>query len=119
METILVQDKDDAVLDVLSLALQEEGFEVISVNTCDEKKILELIDQQRPHVVMLDIRMSDQDCIDVCKLIKLKYPHLPVIALSCNNNVHEQYNTNGFDGYIKKPFDLDLLYKIIRKHISG
>ena len=118
METILVQDKDDAILDVLTLALQDEGFEVISVNTCDEEKILELIDKQRPHAVMLDIRLSDQDCIDVCKLIKSKYRHLPVIALSCNNNVHEEYDKHGFDGYIQKPFDLDLLYKVIRKHIS-
>lgn len=118
METILVQDKDDAVLDVLTLALQEEGFEVISVNTCDEEKILELIDKKRPHVVMLDVRLSDEDCINVSKLIKRKYQHLPVIALSCNNNVHEEYDKHGFDGYIKKPFDLDLLYKIIRKHIS-
>jgi DNA-binding NtrC family response regulator len=119
MDTILVQDKDDAILDVLTLALQDKGFEVISVNTCDEEKILELIDKQRPHAVMLDIRLSDQDCIDVSKIIKKKYPHLPVIALSCNNNVHEEYDKHGFDGYIKKPFDLDLLYKILRKHISG
>ncbi|ETZ23082.1 response regulator [Pedobacter sp. V48] len=118
METIIVQDKDESILDVLTLALEQEGFEVISVNTCDEKKILELIDKQRPHAVMLDIRLSDQDCIEVCKMIKLKYPHLPVIALSCNSNVHEQYHEDGFDGYIQKPFDLDLLYKVIRKHIS-
>ena len=45
METIIVQDKDKAILDVLTLALEEEGFEVISLNTCDEKKILELIDK--------------------------------------------------------------------------
>ncbi|MNL25074.1 putative transcriptional regulatory protein TcrX [compost metagenome] len=117
MDTILIQDKDEAILDVLTLALEDEGFDVISVDACNEKKVLELIDKQRPHVVMLDIRLSDQDCIDVCKLIKLKYPHLPVIALSCNNNVHDEYNKLGFDGYIRKPFDLDLLYKIIRKHI--
>jgi len=118
METIIVQDKDESILDVLTIALQQEGFKVISVNTCDKTKILELIDKQRPHTVMLDIRLSDQDCIEVCKLIKLRYPQLPVIALSCNSNVHEQYRKDGFDGYIQKPFDLDLLYKVIRKHIS-
>ena len=119
METIIVQDKDKAILDVLTVALEMEGFEVISLSTCDEKIILDQIEKTRPHVVMLDIRLSDQDCIDVSKLIKKKYPHLPVIALSCNNNVHEDYDKNGFDDYIKKPFDLDLLYKILRKHLAG
>jgi hypothetical protein len=42
-ETILVQDKDGAILDVSTLATKDEGFEVIPVNTCDEEKILELI----------------------------------------------------------------------------
>jgi len=118
METIIVQDNDETILDVLSVALKSEGFEVISIDTCEEEVILDLIDKVRPHVVVLDIRLSDQDCIEVCKLIKRKYPHLPVVALSCNSNISEQYDKLGFDGYIEKPFDLDLLYKILREHIT-
>lgn len=55
----------------------------------------------------------------MCNQIKAKYPHLPVIALSCNNNIHEVYSKFGFDDYISKPFDLDLLYRVLRKHISA
>ena len=117
METIVVQDNDETILDVLTLALENEGFEVISIDTCEEQVILDLIDKVRPHVVVLDIRLSDQDCIEACKLIKRKYPHLPVVALSCNSNISEEYDKLGFDGYIKKPFDLDLLYRVLRKHI--
>jgi DNA-binding response OmpR family regulator len=118
METIIVQDKDAAILDMLSSALEMEGFEVVSLNTCDEKIILEQIDKTRPHVIMLDVRLSDQDCINVTKIIKQKYAHLPVLALSCNDNVDKDYDKHGFDGYIKKPFDLDLLYRILRKHLG-
>jgi DNA-binding response OmpR family regulator len=53
----------------------------------------------------------------MCKLIKAKYPNLPVLALSCNNNIHDIYSLYGFNDYIKKPFDLDELYAILRKHI--
>ena len=117
METILIKDGDEAILDVLTTALEMEGFEVVSVNTCDEKIILRQIAEKRPHAVILDIRLSEQDCIDACKVIKQQYPHLPVIAISCNANIHEQYDKQGFDDYIKKPFDLDLLYRILRKHV--
>ncbi len=116
METIVVQETDATVLDMLTVALEMEGFEVFSLTDGDEN-YLDLIDQVRPHVVMLDYRHSGQTCIRLCQEIKEKYPHLPVLALSLNNNIHQEYDKYGFDGYIKKPFDLDLLYRILRKHI--
>jgi hypothetical protein len=42
-----------------------------------------------------------------------------VIALSCNYNIDKLYGENGFDDYIRKSFDLDLLYSILRKYIPG
>ena len=66
---------------------------------------------------MLDYPLHGERSLLVCQHIKEKYPHLPVIASSCNYNIHQEYNKFGFDGYIEKPFDLDLLYQILRKHI--
>ena len=91
-----------------------EGFEVISRNTCDEHIILDQIEKAGPHEVILDVRLSGQDCIKVSRLIKQKYQHLPVIALSCNSDIDKDYDKHGFDGSIKKPFDQDLLYGILR-----
>jgi len=116
METIIVQDTDEAVLDVLTLALQMEGFEVFSLTDINGN-FLDVIDEVRPHVVMLDYKLHGDACIEVCHQIKGKYPHLPVLALSCNSNINQEYRINGFDGYIEKPFDLTLLYKILRKYI--
>jgi DNA-binding response OmpR family regulator len=118
METIMVQDTDPAVLEVLTLALEAEGFHVCPIKHCDEQ-ILQLIDEVRPHVVMLDYKLDGEDCIKICQEIKSRYPHLPVVALSCNVNIHEKYSFSGFDDYIKKPFNLSLLYKVLRKHIKA
>jgi CheY-like chemotaxis protein len=68
---------------------------------------------------MLDYRLSGEQCIQYCRKIKKRYPHLPVLALSCNSNIHEVYSQSGFDGYIEKPFDLDLLYRILRTYIPA
>lgn len=114
----MVQDTDASILEVLKAALEMEGFKVIPVAHCDDD-VLNIIDKTRPHAVMLDVRLNGKDCIDICHKIKAKYPHLPVVALSCNVNIHEQYAKEGFDAYIKKPFDLDLLYKILRQHLPG
>lgn len=55
--------------------------------------------------------------IDICHRIKEKYSHLPAIALSCNININERYAQQGFDAYIQKPFDLELLYKVLRDYL--
>ena len=117
-EKVLVQDANEAILDVLTLALETEGFNVMPILNCDDK-ILELVDEFRPHAVILDYRLSGDACIEICHRIKEKYPHLPVIALSCNINIHEHYAKAGFDAYIPKPFDLDLLYKTLRDHLPA
>lgn len=116
METIIIQDTDKDVLDVLTAALELEHFKVFSVMS-DEPGLLSMIGKVRPHVVMLDYRLEGEDCKRICREIKNRYPHLPVVAMSCNSNINEVYDRHGFDDYIEKPFDLDHLYVVLRKHI--
>jgi len=116
METILIQETDRSILDILTIALQMEGFDVFAM-LADDQYFMDKIEETRPHVVLLDFRLDGQICIDMCRLIKNKYPHLPVLALSCNTNIDVVYDRYGFDGYIKKPFDIDQLYRILRKHM--
>jgi DNA-binding response OmpR family regulator len=113
---IIIQDTDQDILEILKYALEAEGFEVYALMD-GEDDILALIDEHRPHVVMLDYRLEGKVCLDVLEKIKVKYPHLPVIAMSCNNNINEVYSRFGFDDYIPKPFDLDHLYLTLRKYI--
>lgn len=113
---IVIQETDQDILEILKYALEVEGFQVYALldGTAD---ILSIIDQYRPHVVMLDYRLDGKLCLDILKKIKAKYPHLPVITMSCNYNINEEYSAKGFDDYIPKPFDLDQLYSTLRKHI--
>lgn len=110
-----MQDADENILDILTLALQSDGFEVFPYMNCDEG-LLNLINQVRPHVVVLDYKLDGNLSIKMCMEIKKKHPQLPVIALSCNNNIEELYKKYGFADYIKKPFDLDVLYEVLKKH---
>jgi DNA-binding response OmpR family regulator len=116
METIIVQETDSDVLDVISYALSEGGFDVYPLLSYDDD-FIRIIEKTKPHVVMLDFRLKGEDCMRVLRNIKIKYPHLPVIAASCNSNINDIYDMAGFDDYIPKPFDLDLLYHTLRKHI--
>ncbi|WP_316844071.1 response regulator [Pedobacter psychrodurus] len=117
MQRILIEETDEAILEVLKIALEEEGF--ITLGTLGfDPGFMEMINDFRPHVIILDYRLDDAESARVCQEIKNKYPYVPVLALSCNSNIHLAYDIHGFDDYIRKPFDLNILYKILRKHIA-
>ena len=116
MDKIVIQETDRAVVDVLKIALTEAGFEVYASDHLSAG-FLDVIATKQPDVVMLDYKLSGQEAINVCNQIKQRFRHLPIIALSCNYNIDQEYREHGFDDFIRKPFDIDLLVKIIRKHI--
>jgi DNA-binding response OmpR family regulator len=117
METVIIQDTDQSIIDILTIALQLENFQVYSVLDYDNN-FLSMIATLKPHVVMLDYKLDGKTCVQICHEIKEVYPHLPVIAMSCNSNINDEYDRHGFDDYIPKPFDLDNLYAVLRKHIT-
>lgn len=116
METIIVQDTEKDILDILTIILQEGGFNVYPLMNFEED-FLTIIEKTRPHVVMLDYRLTGKSCEQVLNKIRAAYHHLPVIAMSCNSNINEIYDKIGFDDYISKPFDIDVLYATLRRHI--
>ncbi len=73
METIILQETDKDILDILTIALEMDGFQVYAILD-GEANFLDLIDQLRPHVVMLDFRLDGKTCIRMCQQIKQKYP---------------------------------------------
>ena len=65
---------------------------------------------------MLDFKLKGEECMRLLGEIKMKYPHLPVIAASCNSNINEVYDQAGLDDYIPKPFDIDVLCHTLIKY---
>jgi DNA-binding response OmpR family regulator len=117
METIMIQETDAATLDVIGTALQMEGYRVYSL-TDQHENMLEMISRHHPKLILLDCWLSHHTGREIAHWIKAHFPLLPVIAFSCDNHIGQEYRQLGFDGYLKKPFDLNRLYRIIRKCLS-
>ena len=116
MDKIVIHETDRSVLDVLKITLTEAGFDVYATDHLSAD-FLDIIAKKHPHLVVLDYKLSGQEAIQVCQQTKKRFPQLPIIALSCNYNIDQHYRQHGFNDYIRKPFDIDLLVNIIRKHI--
>jgi DNA-binding response OmpR family regulator len=117
METILIQETDAATMYMVITALQMAGYRVCSLTDNHENAPREMIRRYRTKLVLLDCWLSHHSGRQICHWIKAHFPRLPVIAFSCDNNIQEEYRKLGFDGYLKNPFDLEVLYRVINKHL--
>lgn len=115
MKKVIVQDSDCDLLETMTIILEEGEHHVLPVLHYEE--VIPQIKIFIPHLVLLDFRLNGEECILLCQLIKKDFPHLPVIAMSCNCNIGTEYNDAGFDNFITKPFDIDHLFNIIQLYL--
>jgi len=103
---ILIADDDPAILDVLTLFLEEVGYEVES--TVDGATVL-AFPNGYPDLLLLDIWMSSWNGQDICVFLKNHEPtrHLPIIFISANKETERIAREAGADDFLTKPFDLD------------
>lgn len=86
----------------------EWGFEVIA-QACDGEEALELIKENKPDVVLSDIRMPKMDGVELMKRLNKEYPEIKIIILSGYSDF-EYMNTsikNNVVEYLLKPTDVD------------
>jgi two-component system alkaline phosphatase synthesis response regulator PhoP len=112
--TILVVDDDKDLLELLRIKLKKEGCEVnISQNGA---KINELIAENNPDCILLDIHMKGINGTDICKKLKSQEHtcDIPILLLSGNHNIEKIAAICGADGHISKPLDIRLFAQKIK-----
>ncbi|MPM54236.1 Alkaline phosphatase synthesis transcriptional regulatory protein PhoP [bioreactor metagenome] len=100
---ILVVDDEPAIVDLINLNLQLEGFESISCNNGFDA--IKIAKSQNPDLILLDIMMPGLDGFQVCKA--LQKLNIPIILLTARNSIKDKLCglELGADDYITKPFD--------------
>ncbi len=116
--TILLVDDAEANIEILVDVLGEQ-YEVLVA--MDGESALELIDQEPPDLILLDIMMPGMDGYEVCRRLKQHPDHcrIPVIFLSAlaeTDNKTRGFQVGGID-YITKPFEVAEVNARVRTHL--
>ena len=102
---ILVVDDDRGMLKLVSTTLQSNGFEILTASGCTEA--IQLIQQELPDLIILDILLPVSDGFDVCSRVR-EWSQVPIIILSALDDEGTKVKCFelGADDYLTKPFGI-------------
>jgi len=111
--TILVVDDEPSYRDALSVALQREGFVVETA--ADGTEAINLFDQARPALILLDVMLPQMSGVDVCRELRSR-SQVPIIMVTARNaEIDAVVGLEvGADDYVTKPFRLRELVARVR-----
>lgn len=90
----------------------------IAVNTSDAKR---LVEQCKPHLMLLDLRLKGGDALDLIKTLRVEHPEMKVLVLSQYDELifAERALRAGASGYIMKENATDDVLRAVRKVLAG
>jgi two-component system response regulator (stage 0 sporulation protein F) len=104
MAKILVVDDEEHIRYLYSEELSEAGYEVITAES--GYKLLERIEDEKPDLIVLDIKMVDYNGLDLLQDIRNRFYDLPVVLCTAYDTFKEDVKSIAADFYVIKSFDL-------------
>lgn len=117
---LLIVDDERDFRDAL-IAIFEADFDCHTAQ--DGVQALEVAEEVRPDLVLLDIRMPRMDGFQTCLRLRQneKTRHIPIIFLTTHNEPQtESFGLDlGADDFVTKPFDTDVLRARVKRRLNG
>ena len=117
---VTIVDDDRDTREMLTLALELEGFEVSQA--ANGLRLISAMHVDRPDVILLDVMMSWIDGFELCRAIKKNpsFTEIPVIFISARKTVDDERSglEAGAIEYFTKPLDMDRLIFRIREILA-
>ncbi len=123
MAKVLIVEDDRGISRFLEIEMTKRGHEVKKAET--GLQALEIFEQFRPDVVLLDVMLPEMDGIEVAKEMRGKNPGVGIIMITALGETKDKVTglNAGADDYVVKPFDTEELVArmdalLRRKNIS-
>ena len=121
MIKVMIADDQELIRDSVKIVLEQNGDMQVSALASDGRECLDLIEQDRPDVILMDVRMPEVDGVQATRIIKEKYPEVSIIILTTFDDDEYVFNAlkYGASGYMLKGVSVSELSSAIRTVASG
>jgi CheY-like chemotaxis protein len=119
-DTILVVDDNPINVEILQALLAKEGY--FTSTASGGRQCLNIVENESPNLILLDVDMPDMNGFDVCKTLKRapsssEIPVIFVTGLTDNKTITEAFESGGTD-YIRKPINRAELLARVKSVLS-
>lgn len=117
---ILIIDDEHEIVELLEDLLLHKGYNVARAFSQAEAR--EQIENFKPAIILLDIKLPDGDGVDLLKEIKVDHANIDVIMITglADKEIALRALKNGAADYITKPIDLNYLTNsVLAKVVTG
>ena len=116
---ILIVDDDNLILESLRYLLEDEG---LAVETCEDGSFIndkKYYNGTKPDLILLDYWLPVENGGDITKKLKRgsETKNIPIIIISASYNIKELVGQAGADDFLPKPYDIEDMLQIVRKHL--
>jgi two-component system phosphate regulon response regulator PhoB len=113
--TVLVVEDDASLRMLCRVNLEVEGYRVLEAETIE--RATKLVGAEPVDVVLLDLHVAERRGTELLPVLRAKQPEAAVCLLSGTSET-DPPEEEGVDGFIRKPFELEVLNDTVRRLAS-
>jgi DNA-binding NarL/FixJ family response regulator len=121
VKKIVIVDDHPILRKGLSMLINQEADLAVAGEAGDARRAMEVIENIKPDMVIVDISLPGVDGVELIKNIKLKYGDLPALVVSMHDEAlfAERALRSGARGYIMKQEAVEKVLVAIRRILAG
>ena len=118
MKKVLVAEDNDSNFILMGYLLKKHYEVVRAINGREAIEKVEALGDI--DIVLMDLKMPEMDGLEATRILKHKYPKLPIIALTANafSSDREQAFEAGCDDFLSKPVNSELCLETMAKYFK-
>jgi len=118
-EILVVEDEADT-LNLAKIILETEGYKIQTAS--DGQETFKKIDQRKPDLILLDLRLPDIDGYEICRKLKgrSETETIPIVMFSASGSESAKKRAfeAGADDFLGKPFAMAQLLGVVKRHLG-
>lgn len=120
-QTVMIVEDTDDIREFVRIQLSTLGYRV--VEAANGHEAIELIQQEVPKLILMDLTMPGLDGLEVTRLIRQSIEHCPVVIIAFTAQSGEEIRKRalaaGCNDYVQKPLVAGQLASLLDRHLSS